>query len=41
VGKELTFALGLGAERGVDAFTVIPLALDGTQQGPIEVQYDE
>lgn len=31
-----TFALGLRAERGADAFPVIPLAMDGTGLHPCE-----
>ncbi len=41
VGKEQTFALGLRAERGADAFPVIPIALDGTKLGGLEVLFKE
>jgi hypothetical protein len=41
VGKELRHALKVQAERGRDAFPVIPLSLNGTRLGVLEEYFDE
>jgi tetratricopeptide (TPR) repeat protein len=41
VGKELKLALHLQAERGADAFPVIPLSLDGTKLGVLEALFED
>jgi hypothetical protein len=41
VGKELRHALKVQAERGRDAFPVIPLSLNGTRLGVLEALFDD
>jgi tetratricopeptide (TPR) repeat protein len=41
VGKELRHGLKLQADRGRDAFPVIPLSLNGTRLGVLEALFDE
>lgn len=41
VGKELSHALEVQAQRGRDRYPVIPLALDGTQLGVLETYFSE
>jgi hypothetical protein len=41
VGKELRHALKVQAERGRDAFPVIPLSLNGTRLGVLEALFGE
>jgi tetratricopeptide (TPR) repeat protein len=41
VGKELQYALNLANQRGRDKFPIVPLALNGTKLGVLEVIFGE